>query len=327
MPAVQTQQSPAVTTAAYKQVQPMNGLLGGVQGQIGGLLGQQMELPQTSPGAYWLDVAANIDPMAPGLGGIAQGFSAANKNAFEQDLARTQMGTMSPYQQAQIQLQHQQQQYRQQQAAAAQQQAMAQQQQIMQAREIAAGQVDDPATKQLIRLGVMDGELGKLGRQAGAERGAVSTGYERTVDPETGEVRDMPVAGTEHAEKRRKEAAAMEAGLERVKTMRDLIQKHGAEGTPWLSDPEVSGQMSQLYSAIISDVARVRGMGVLEQAEREDLENRINDPSSFGQNFRGNTKTLAQYDSLITEFEKKLEGLRGDEESGSTKKADPLGLR
>ncbi len=166
MPAVQTQPSPAVTTAAYKQVQPMNGLLGGGQGQIGGLLGQQMELPERSPGAYWFDVAANIDTMAPGLGGIAKGFSAANKNAFEHDLARTKMGTMSPYQQAQINLQHQQQQYRQQQAAAAQQQAMAQQQQIMQAREIAASQVDDPAQKELIRLGVMDGSLADFGRPA-----------------------------------------------------------------------------------------------------------------------------------------------------------------
>ena len=159
----------------------------------------------------------------------------------------------------------------------------------------------------------------------GPQYGPPQAGYMRTVDPVTNEPADTPIPGTKEAYTRNQVRTATQGGLKKIDTLMELVQKHGTEGMGWLSNQEVQGEMSQLYASLMSDIAAMRNMGVLQPGEMEYLQQTLTDPSTWASTFTSTAKILAQFRALREQFQDRINAFENTGGAGQPASTDGSG--
>jgi hypothetical protein len=151
-------------------------------------------------------------------------------------------------------------------------------------------------------------EKGKTTVNVGGQgqAGPVPSGHVRVPDPgsPTG-TRVVPEPGGEEFTKRQQAAAQAESAVANVQKMLDLIRSHGTEAAGPLSDAQASGTMSLLYGQILSSIAQLREMGVLQPGEVALLQSQISNPSDPRSYTVGNDRMIAQYTELARQLEQR----------------------
>lgn len=139
----------------------------------------------------------------------------------------------------------------------------------------------------------------------------------KPITNEAGEVVGyQPQPGAPQYQELQDEAQRISQGLASVGEMRDLIARYGSEGTP-LSDQAVRGKMQDLYGRIVSAIAASRGMGVLQEGERQAVEAQYPNPATFGSNFVPDERMLGAYESLASELETSLKARQHQMQGGA----------
>lgn len=136
--------------------------------------------------------------------------------------------------------------------------------------------------------------------------GSTPQGARPVTDPDTGEVTGyQPLPGSPQYQKIQDEAQRISQGVNSVTELRSLIDKHGTEATPF-SSGKVRGKMSDLYGRIVAAIAASRGMGVLQEGERQAVEAQYPDPSKIGSLTKSDERMMAAYESLLEELQTSL---------------------
>jgi hypothetical protein len=151
---------------------------------------------------------------------------------------------------------------------------------------------------------------------AGPALAKLPAGWQYQAGP-GGEPMAAPVPGTTDWTTGVSKAESLQAAQERIGTMLDMLQ--GKEQMTLAgrklringSGTELYGPKAEQYSVlrgqVISDVAKLRDMGVLQQGEMDALDKQIKDPTSWGAAFSHNSTIAAGYEEMRDLFKKKLE--------------------
>jgi hypothetical protein len=86
-----------------------------------------------------------------------------------------------------------------------------------------------------------------------------------------------PQGSPEHQTAQDNVSAALNAGA-RIQELRKMMDDYGTETLP----TRAKGRMLNLYGSIVADIAKARGMGVLQAGELERIEQAFPNPASFG---------------------------------------------
>lgn len=154
---------------------------------------------------------------------------------------------------------------------------------------------DIAAARILADLGV----AGANGLPPGTEQGAIPSGYSRSVID--GQTVDVPNPGTNDYDKRVSELQTLETAVRDIDEMMTLLNQSGTE----FFGAE-SGKQAVTYGQIISHIAKLRDLGVLQQGEAERLEEQLTDPSGLSGAVTRNETIRAQYNQLLKFFQHKL---------------------
>jgi hypothetical protein len=139
------------------------------------------------------------------------------------------------------------------------------------------------------------------------QMGQVPSGHARVADVEspTG-TRIIPEPGGEEYVKRQQAADQAASAVENARKMIGLIEQYGSEGVPFLSNQEASGQMDLLYGQILSNIAQLRDMGVLQPGEVALLQSQLANPAKMSSYGITNARMLAQYRELLRQLEGRM---------------------
>ena len=93
-------------------------------------------------------------------------------------------------------------------------------------------------------------------------------------------------------------------GRGNVQNMIDSLDKYGSE--LWGAE---SGKQAVLYGQVLSYIAKLRDMGVLQPGEVEMMQNQITDPSGKEASITSNARMKAQYGEVLRQLNEKVESL------------------
>lgn len=138
----------------------------------------------------------------------------------------------------------------------------------------------------------------------GQKFGSVPSGAVR--EEKNGETVIRYLPGSSEYEKRVEGFEGLESAENRLNQMSALINKYGTEIWPG----EAKGTMSNLYGAILSDVAKARNLGVLQPGELDFIQMQIGNPSDINSLLVGKEGMTAQYKRQISELKSVMEVIR-----------------
>lgn len=134
---------------------------------------------------------------------------------------------------------------------------------------------------------------------ATGEQGTIPTGFERHLD-QNGQPYLKAQPGSIPYTEAVQELATTESAIRAIDEQIQSIKKSGTELTG-----QESARQNARYGAIISSIAELRGLGVIQKDEAERLEDTIPNPSNLSGLVRNNKTTIAAYEELMSEFQRK----------------------
>lgn len=127
--------------------------------------------------------------------------------------------------------------------------------------------------------------------------GTPPKGYFPVARPDTGTVEYIPQPGTEPYNKAQSTVDLLGETIRRVQRFQVLVDQAGASGTEY-SGP-VATQLAAERGTILSAVAQLRNLGVLQPGEYELLDSQFPDPTSFSANVSAALSALDPTGSLL----------------------------
>jgi hypothetical protein len=112
-----------------------------------------------------------------------------------------------------------------------------------------------------------------------------------------------PVQGSPDYVKAQQEVNSASTGISTVDMMIKSIDESGSE----MYGPE-SGRQAQLYGQILSEIAKLRDLGVLQPGEVEMMQDQLTDPSTMAGATTSKATMLAQYKQVRKMLDDKLKG-------------------
>jgi len=149
-------------------------------------------------------------------------------------------------------------------------------------------------------LALSEANLAKLSATGGANLGALAAGHHR-VEVTPGNFADIPNRDTPRWTSAFDELQGLETSVDTVGQMLESIKTHGSEafGTE-------SGNQAFIYGQLVSEVAKLRNLGVLTPGELEFVAEGMTDPSSFDGAFTGQERLEQNYQTLLLFMQKKI---------------------
>ena len=130
--------------------------------------------------------------------------------------------------------------------------------------------------------------------------GSVPQGMQEVIDPESGERRLEYITGAPKQMDQISADAVYAAAIDDIDRMQGMIEKHGTE----LFGKDAS-TMRLLRGQILSHIAKLRNMGVLQQGELEMLEQQLPDPSSYASIPKFRSAMSQAYKELSDQFKRR----------------------
>lgn len=140
----------------------------------------------------------------------------------------------------------------------------------------------------------------KLAATGGANIGTLAAGHHR-IETAPGVFADIPNRDTPRWTSAFDELQGLETSVDTVGQMLESIKTHGSEafGTE-------SGNQAFIYGQLVSEVAKLRNLGVLTPGELEFVAEGMTDPSSFDGAFTGQERLEQNYQTLLLFMQKKI---------------------
>jgi hypothetical protein len=115
---------------------------------------------------------------------------------------------------------------------------------------------------------------------------------------------EAPLPGTKEAAEREISIGELDLARGNIAKLSELFKAYGPELSFPGSNTAVNGQMAQLYAAIVANIAKLRGMGVLQPGELENIERALPDPTSVWAQMPGQEQklkaALSELDALFS---------------------------
>lgn len=167
------------------------------------------------------------------------------------------------------------------------------------------GQSPTAAIQNLVAAGLQPGTpefqaalqnyVEKPAMQITNQMGSIPSGAAVT---EEGGIRYLP--GSKEYTAAQGEVNSLQGAVADIDKMMASIEQHGSE-----SFGAESGRQRQLYGQIVSYIAKLRDMGVLQPGEMENIQEQLQNPADGM--FTSNATMMAQYEQLKSQFEDKLQ--------------------
>ncbi len=144
-----------------------------------------------------------------------------------------------------------------------------------------------------------------LPAEGGSELGAIPSGFERYQHPELGVVlRALP--GTQPYVKAQEELSGYESAIIDID---DILTGLEETGTEFFGAE--SGRQAFAYGQVLSHVAKLRDLGVLQKSDIEFLQDALTDPSGFSGATTRTSTIIAQFEKAQKFFQAKLANANG----------------
>lgn len=147
---------------------------------------------------------------------------------------------------------------------------------------------------------LFDANAAALAATGGANIGSIAAGHHR-IETSPGQFADIPNRDTPRWTSAVDEIQGLETSVDTVGQMLESIKLHGSEAFG-----VESGNQAFIYGQLVSEVAKLRNLGVLTPGELEFVAEGMTDPSSFDGSFTGQERLEQNYQTLLEFMQKKI---------------------